>query len=59
METNVKNAKVKKDGRKIQVYKLKSGGWHIFLGEKLTMAAVEANKHSETFTEDELIFETP
>ena len=51
-----KKAKVKGTNRIIDVYKLKSGGWCIFLGDKLTMAAVEAQQHQETFTDDQLEF---
>lgn len=58
----VLKAKVKGTDRTVEVYKLKeknSAGktvYNIFLGDKLTMAAVDANQHSEQFTEDQLQF---
>lgn len=53
---NVLSATVKKDGRKINVYKLTNGKYNIFLGEKLNMAKVEQKEHMETFEADELNF---
>lgn len=55
MSNKVLKAKVKKDGREIQVYKLASGGYNIYLGDKLNLEKIEKKEHLETFTADELI----
>lgn len=52
----LRKAKVKATGKEIDVYKLKDGGWCIFLGDKLTMSAIENNEHQKTFKDDELEF---
>jgi len=52
-----RKAKVKGTNREVEVYKIKNTDeWNIFLGDKLTMAAVQENKHRETFTTDQLEF---
>ncbi len=56
MEKNVLKATVKKDGRKVTVYKLKDGRYNIFLGESISLSKVENKEHSETFEENELVF---
>ena len=54
MNNNVFEATVKKDGRKIKVYKLSNGKYNIFLGEELSMSKVEKKEHMETFDANEL-----
>jgi len=57
MENNVKTATVKKDGRKVKVYKLNTGKWNIYFGDDITLAKVYNNEHSEQFDESELKFD--
>lgn len=59
----VLKAKVKGTDRIVDVYKLKNkkssdnqAVYNIFLGDNLTMAAVEQKLHEEQFTEDQLQF---
>ncbi len=54
---NVKSATVKKDGRKVKVYKLKSGGWNIFFGDDISLTKIDNKEHQETFKDDELVFD--
>lgn len=49
-------AKVKSTGEQIEVYKLKSGGYCSFLGDKLTLSAVEQGNHQRVFKADYLTF---
>lgn len=61
-QTNdTRQAKLKGTDRIVTVYKLKEKQpgtgktrWHIFLGESLTMASVEAGAHNEEWTEDQI-----
>lgn len=54
---DVRTANVKGTNRTVQVYKLKQGNkWNIYLGDKLTMSAIEKKQHTETFTADQLEF---
>jgi len=59
-DTATRKAKVKATGEEIEVYKLKQPAdnkrWCILLGDKLTVASLDANKHQQTFTDDELQF---
>lgn len=53
----VLNVKVKADGRKIQVYKIKnSDDYNIYLGDGISMEKVAAGAHTETFKADQLEF---
>lgn len=62
MNKNIRKAKVKADGRIIEVYKLMQGFsiadkvWNIHFGDKISIAIVEAKAHMETFSENELVF---
>lgn len=56
MSNKILTVKVKKDGRTIEVYKLKDGRYSIFLGDKLTVEKLETGEHQETFNENELQF---
>lgn len=56
MSNKILTVKVKKDGRTIQVYKLRDGRYSIFLGDKLTVEKLETGEHQETFNENELQF---
>lgn len=56
-KNEVLNAKVKADGRKIQVYKIKNTEtFNIYLGDKISMDRVTNGEHNETFTADQLEF---
>jgi len=52
--SNTVKAKVKKDGRIIEVYKLNDGRYNIFLGDKISLEKVNRQEHTETFNADEL-----
>lgn len=52
--SNTVKAKVKKDGRIIEVYKLNDGRYNIFLGDKISIEKVSRQEHTETFNADEL-----
>lgn len=56
MQNEVKSATVKADGRKVNVYKLKSGKYNIFLGDDISLAKVTNQEHTEQFEETELTF---
>lgn len=55
-KTNTRKAKVKATGKEICVYKLKSGGWNIFLGDEISLPKVANNEHTQQFKDDELEF---
>jgi hypothetical protein len=54
--SDVLTATVKGTTRKVNVYKLKQKGVDARGGDELTMAAVYAGKHFETFGESQLDF---
>jgi len=54
--SNTVKAKVKKDGRIIEVYKLNDGRYNIFLGDKISIEKVNRQEHTEVFNADELEF---
>ncbi len=56
---NTIKAKVKKDERIIEVYKLNDGRYNIFLGDKISMEKVNRQEHVETFNADELEILSP
>lgn len=56
MSNKVLKAKVKKDGRIVNVYKLKDGRYNIFLGDSISFEKIERNEHEEIFEENELVF---
>lgn len=66
MSNNIMKAKVKKIGLNqyrvgvdeeiIEVYKLKDGRYNVFLGDKISAAAVEKGEHMKTYSESELEF---
>lgn len=51
------HATVIANGEKIMVYKLKSGGWNRYMGDKLTLANCDLSK--QTFTDDQLEIGNP
>lgn len=59
---NIKTARVKATGEVVSVYKLDNGTptkhhvWHIYLADKLNMAAIESKEHNRTFTDNDLTF---
>lgn len=56
MTNKILKAKVKKDGRVIEVYKLRDGRYNIFLGDKISLDKITKSEHTETFSADELEF---
>lgn len=53
-DTATRKAKVKATGDEIEVYRLKqpveNKHWCILLGDKLTVASLDANKHQQTLS---------
>lgn len=56
MSNPILKAKVKKDGREIQVYKLTDGRYNRFLGDSISEEKVVKKEHEETFNADQLEF---
>lgn len=54
MSNEVIKTKVKATGELVDVYKLKSGGYQIFLGDKISVAKITEGEHNRSFTHDEL-----
>ena len=63
-KAEVLEAKVKGTDRRVSVYKLKVGNptpdhiWNIYLGDNISISEVNAGKHKETFTSNQLEFIT-
>jgi len=59
---NTKKAKLTGTDRTVEVYRLKlchptpEHIWHIYLGDKISMQAIEQGQHNETFTSEQLQF---
>lgn len=47
---------VKADKRQIEMYKLTTGGFNIYLGDNMNQTTVAAGTHMEQFKEEELTF---
>lgn len=55
MSNPILKAKIKKTGEVIQVYRLSQGsGYNIFLGDRISITAVENGEHMKTFEPHEI-----
>lgn len=54
MSNPVLKVRVKKTGALVQVYKLNHGAYNVFLGEKISITAIENKEHMKTFEANEV-----